>query len=317
MVPTFCASVGPVGVIIYETWLGFDDKSLFAYILSVLAMTYSDTQPRGTERQPLHLKIPHNTCFQAILNSGMHTEGNVAKGVIGEYVDNNKSVPLKMSAIMGLGLAYAGSHREDRLQFLIPHISDDVLMDIASLATLALGFIFVGSENGEITGTILQTLMEKAERSDTGINEKWARYMALSLGLLYIGLQDPSDTTIKTLMAIEHLISKTAQIVVEAGRHRRQEPQEHVQDASRGHRANVNSAHGNLAGPFVNAFVNVGFGNDKLMVQAEENLFNVWFPSSTLFTRLGISINATRRRDRSSESQGYLLLSNPASSAIK
>ncbi|KAF7349265.1 26S proteasome regulatory subunit RPN1 [Mycena sanguinolenta] len=150
-----------------------------------------------------------------ILNSGVRTEADVAKGLIGEYVDN-KSVPLKTSAIMGLGLAYAGSHREDLLQLLIPHVSDDVSMEIASLATLALGFIFVGSENGDITGTILQTLMEKAERGDTGLDEKWARYMALGLGLLYLGLQDASDTTIETLKAIEHPISKTAQIVVEA-----------------------------------------------------------------------------------------------------
>ncbi|KAJ6571764.1 armadillo-type protein [Mycena capillaripes] len=151
-----------------------------------------------------------------ILNSGVRTEADVAKGLIGEYVDN-KSVPLKTSAIMGLALAYAGSHREDLLQLLIPHISDDgVTMEIASLATLALGFIFVGSENGEITGTILQTLMEKAERNDAGLDEKWARFMVLGLGLLYLGLQDASDTTIETLKAIEHPISKTAQIVVEA-----------------------------------------------------------------------------------------------------
>ncbi|KAK7019046.1 26S proteasome regulatory subunit RPN1 [Favolaschia claudopus] len=151
-----------------------------------------------------------------ILNSGLRTEADVAKGLIGEYVDN-KSVPLKTSAIMGLGLAYAGSHREDLLELLIPHVSDDgVTMEIASLATLALGFIFVGSENGEITGTILQVLMEKAERNDAGLDEKWARYMALGLGLLYLGLQDASDTTIETLKAIEHSISKTAQIVVEA-----------------------------------------------------------------------------------------------------
>ncbi|KAJ7275052.1 armadillo-type protein [Mycena rebaudengoi] len=151
-----------------------------------------------------------------ILNSGVRTEADVAKGLIGEYVDN-KSVPLKTSAIMGLGLAYAGSHREDLLTLLIPHIADEgVTMEIASFATLALGFIFVGSENGEITGTILQTLMEKAERGDAGLDEKWARFMALGLGLLYLGLQDASDTTIETLKAIDHPISKTAQIVVEA-----------------------------------------------------------------------------------------------------
>lgn len=38
--------------------------------------------------------------------------------------------------------------------------------------------------------------------------------------------------------------------------------------------ANVDSARANLAGTFVNAFVNAGFGNDKLMVAAEEG--NSW-----------------------------------------
>lgn len=38
---------------LYETWSPSEDKSLFADILSVLAMTYSDTQPRGTLRYRL------------------------------------------------------------------------------------------------------------------------------------------------------------------------------------------------------------------------------------------------------------------------
>jgi hypothetical protein len=33
---------------------------------------------------------------------------------------------------------------------------------------------------------------------------------------------------------------------------------------------NVDSARANLAGTFVNAFVNAGFGNDKLMIEADE-----------------------------------------------
>lgn len=36
----------------------------------------------------------------------------------------------------------------------------------------------------------------------------------------------------------------------------------------------VDSARANLAGTFVNAFVNAGFGNDPLMVGAEEG--NAW-----------------------------------------
>ena len=105
--------------------------------------------------------------------------------LLGDYTEN-KSVPLKTSAIVGLGLAYAGSHREDLHLLLIPHIADDsVSMEIASLAALALGFIFVGSGNGEIASTILQTFME---REDKQLDEKWARYMALGLAFVYLGM---------------------------------------------------------------------------------------------------------------------------------
>jgi 26S proteasome regulatory subunit N1 len=122
------------------------------------------------------------------LNTGVRTEADAALALLGEYTEN-KSVPLKTSAIMGLGLAYAGSHREDILPFLLPHVADDAaIMEISSLAALALGFIFVGSENGEVTGTILQTFMEKFDREDDkSLDEKWARFMALGLGLLYLG----------------------------------------------------------------------------------------------------------------------------------
>ena len=41
--------------------------------------------------------------------------------------------------------------RDDLLSTLVPIVADDgVTMELASMAALALGFIFVGSENGEL-----------------------------------------------------------------------------------------------------------------------------------------------------------------------
>lgn len=57
-------------------------------------------------------------------------------------------------------------------------------MEISSMAALALGFIFVGSANGDVAGTFLQALME---RSEAELDEKWARYLGLALALLYLG----------------------------------------------------------------------------------------------------------------------------------
>ncbi|KAG1859556.1 26S proteasome regulatory complex non-ATPase subcomplex Rpn1 subunit [Suillus subalutaceus] len=147
-----------------------------------------------------------------LLNAGVRTEADAALALLAEHVEN-QSVPLKTAAIMGLGVAYAGSHREDLLTLLLPAVADDgVSMEIAALSALALGFVFVGSGNGEITSTILQTLME---RDDKALDEKWGRFMALGLALLYVGLQDASDATLETLKAIQHPISRQAQILVE------------------------------------------------------------------------------------------------------
>lgn len=123
-----------------------------------------------------------------MLNSGVRTEADFALNLLSDYTEN-KSVPLKSSAFMGLALAYTGSHREEVLALLLPHISDDVTMEVASLAALALGFVFVGSKHGEVSDTILQVLMEKATKEgDKSLDEKWARFMALGLGLLYLGV---------------------------------------------------------------------------------------------------------------------------------
>lgn len=135
--------------------------------------------------------IAHDALDQAgallatgILNCAVRTEADAAWALLAEYVEN-KSVPLKTSAIIGLGLAYAGSQREDIMPSLLQHVADDsVSMEIAALSALALGFIFVGSSNGEIASTILQTLME---RDDKQLNEKWARFLVLGLALLYLG----------------------------------------------------------------------------------------------------------------------------------
>jgi 26S proteasome regulatory subunit N1 len=52
------------------------------------------------------------------------------------------------------------------------------------MAALALGFVFVGSGDGEIASTILQTLME---REPAQLDSEWAVFMGLALGLIFLG----------------------------------------------------------------------------------------------------------------------------------
>ncbi|SPO23777.1 probable RPN1 - 26S proteasome regulatory subunit [Ustilago trichophora] len=147
-----------------------------------------------------------------IVHSGLRSELDEAMALLSEHIES-KSIPLKVSAIVGLGLAYAGFCREDIAAMLLPNIQDETTpMEVAAMSALSLGFVFAGSCHGEITPTILQSMME---RDPAQLDDKWARFMILGLALLFLGKQDESDATIETLKAIEHPISKQAQVLVD------------------------------------------------------------------------------------------------------
>jgi 26S proteasome regulatory subunit N1 len=57
-------------------------------------------------------------------------------------------------------------------------------METASLAALTLGFTFVGSGDGEVASTLLQTMMERSEEE---LNSEWTIFMSLALGLNFLG----------------------------------------------------------------------------------------------------------------------------------
>lgn len=112
-----------------------------------------------------------------------------------------------------LGVAYAGSAREDVSELLMPLVSDTGLsMELSSIAALSVGLINVGTCNGDITSTILQTMME---RDETALKDTYGRFMGLGLALLFLGKQDEADATIETLKAIESPLAKVTEVLVE------------------------------------------------------------------------------------------------------
>ncbi|CAJ0635903.1 4917_t:CDS:10 [Entrophospora sp. SA101] len=147
-----------------------------------------------------------------LFNTGVRNENDPAFALLSEHIESS-NLNMRICAIVGLGMAYAGSHREDIQDILLPLVSDTNLsMEIASVAALSLGLIFVGNCNGDITSTILQTMME---REDSQLKEIWGRFMGLGLALLYLGKQDAAEVTLETLKAIEHPISKQVEVLVE------------------------------------------------------------------------------------------------------
>merc|ERR1711973_1011124 len=77
---------------------------------------------------------------------------------------------------------------------------------------LAAGLIAVGSCNGEVTSTILQTLMEK---SDADMKDTFAKFLPLGIGLCYLGKQDAAEATIAALEVIPEPFRQTAVTLVE------------------------------------------------------------------------------------------------------
>ncbi|KAF9143259.1 proteasome regulatory particle base subunit [Mortierella sp. GBA39] len=148
-----------------------------------------------------------------IVNSGVRNLADPALAVLSEHLEDSKSVANRVAAIQGLGLAYAGSAREELSELLLPIVSNpDLAMELASFAALALGQIFVGTCDGEITSTILQTMLERA---DGQLGETFGRFMGLGLGLLHLGTRGQCDVTLETLKAVEHPLAKKTSVIVE------------------------------------------------------------------------------------------------------
>lgn len=149
-----------------------------------------------------------------ISTNGVHDDVESTYYLLEEFVHNREGDDqlIVTSAITGLGIAYAGSENENVLNLLTPIVSDSVYsLEIQSLSALALGHTFVGTCNGEITDTILQSLLDK---DPTQLTSKWIRFMCLGLGLLYMGKYDQVDDVLDTIDAIEHPISKSLKVLI-------------------------------------------------------------------------------------------------------
>lgn len=112
-----------------------------------------------------------------------------------------------------LGIAYAGSSKEEIHELLSPLVTDTGLsMEIASLAALSLGMTYNGTTNGDIVSSILQTLME---REPVQLSDKFGKFMGVGLGLMFLGKQECADATLETLKVVEGALGKQIGVLVE------------------------------------------------------------------------------------------------------
>lgn len=150
-----------------------------------------------------------------IINSGVRIDSDPALALLGDEEKlNHKNSMVRVTSIMGLGLAYAGSNKDMLLDLLLPIVVDTSLdMEISAMAALSLGMIFVGSSNSDVSEAIVQTFLDDERKYQ--LKDKWTRFMALGLGLLFFGQQEEVDVILETLKAIDHPMSKPTSVLAE------------------------------------------------------------------------------------------------------
>mmetsp|Transcript_70952 Transcript_70952/g.154160 ORF Transcript_70952/g.154160 Transcript_70952/m.154160 type:complete len:882 (-) Transcript_70952:135-2780(-) len=160
-----------------------------------------------------HLKAGALVAF-GLVTCGVKSECDPAWALLGEQLEAEDPL-LRLSAVVGLGHAYAGSCREDLLENLTPMIVDTgCTIECSAMAAVSLGLIFVSSCNDEVAQAILQTLIER-QAVDGALSGTWPHFFAVGLGLLYLGQQDAVEATLAALDAISHPVGKYAKLTVE------------------------------------------------------------------------------------------------------
>eukprot|EP01113_Clastostelium_recurvatum_P033314 TRINITY_DN438_c0_g1_i4.p1 TRINITY_DN438_c0_g1~~TRINITY_DN438_c0_g1_i4.p1 ORF type:complete len:922 (-),score=259.73 TRINITY_DN438_c0_g1_i4:160-2925(-) len=148
-----------------------------------------------------------------IITCGVQSEVDPAIALLAEYIDNTNG-NMRIGAILGLGLAYSGTCREDVRDMILPVLEDSsASMEVMSIAGLALGLIFVGSSDGDITQGIMTCLME---RTETDLASAHARFLVLGLSLLYLGKQGHAEAALEGLKTLQGPIAQYGALTLDS-----------------------------------------------------------------------------------------------------
>lgn len=93
-------------------------------------------------------------------------------------------------------------------------IDTDNTIECSAMAAVGLGLVFVSSCSDDVAQAIIQTMIER-QSVDGALDGCWPHFMAVGLGLLFLGQQDAAEATLAALDAITHPIGKYAKMTVE------------------------------------------------------------------------------------------------------
>mmetsp|Transcript_42278 Transcript_42278/g.97895 ORF Transcript_42278/g.97895 Transcript_42278/m.97895 type:complete len:911 (+) Transcript_42278:49-2781(+) len=149
-----------------------------------------------------------------IVGSGIRNESDPQIALLPEHLESDKPI-IKCAACAAFGIAYAGSAREDVMEYLVPVVAETESADMTQvgLAALSLGQVFVGTCNEEAGGALIQRLMES---SDAELDHPMARFLCLGLGLLFFGKMEKCEGMLEAVKTVEHKMGKYAAMTLES-----------------------------------------------------------------------------------------------------
>ncbi|KAK5640956.1 hypothetical protein RI129_009503 [Pyrocoelia pectoralis] len=145
-----------------------------------------------------------------IVNCRIRHGCDPALALLSDFLDG--SGPILSGAVFGLGLAYIGTNREDVLSLLIKVVENAKNVENLAVASLACGLVSVGSCNFEVINMILTKLVDARETE--AAKSQYMRFIALGLGLCYLGCKDVVDTSNATLEVFSEPFKTTAQCLL-------------------------------------------------------------------------------------------------------
>jgi len=146
-----------------------------------------------------------------LLMCGIRSPFDPALGLLSDYTTNiNRDI--RIGAILGLGYAYAGTHKEEVKELLLPLLVDPAQpLEIQSFAAYALSLVFVGTCNADVCEATMTSLMDKTAAA---LLEPCARYLILALCLLFLGAGDGADAMLEAVKTLPTEIEKYTELLL-------------------------------------------------------------------------------------------------------
>ncbi|CAH1180038.1 unnamed protein product [Phaedon cochleariae] len=135
-----------------------------------------------------------------IVNCRVRNECDPALALLGDYVAAESEV-LQVGAILGLGLAYAGTHRQDVIELLLPLVPSAKSLEVVGVASLSCGLVSVGEPNNQVSATVLDRIIEL--NGTEALRSPHLRLVALGLSLCYFGVRDAVDVPTEATNILE------------------------------------------------------------------------------------------------------------------